>query len=79
MDWITDVPFGKPDYWVGLLNVEVYGSPIHIVDIPDWHVSIKRPKADRVTASEGTFGYSIFTGEVSNADIRYSQDDDLST
>ena len=76
--WIGSLmfPLGSQIIGSGYSTMEVYGSPIHIVDIPYWHVSIKRPKADGVTASEGTFGYSMFTGEVSNADIRYSQDDD---
>ena len=86
--WITDLASDMTT-WVGSLmfpaegkivgrgysTMEVYGRPIHIEDIPYWHVSIDLPKADGQAAEAGVFGYSMFTGEVSNADIQYSRNE----
>lgn len=86
--WITDLA-SDTTTWVGSLRfpsggkmlghgystMEVYGQPIHTEDIPYWHVSIELPRADGRPARGGTFGYSAFTGEVNNADIRYSKEE----
>ena len=68
-------PTGGKIVGSGYSTMEVYGDPIHIEDIPFWHVSIDLPRADGQAAQRGRFGYSMFTGEVSNADIQYSRDE----
>ena len=57
-------------------TVEIYGSPIRQIDIPEWHVSVERPAGDGVKSSWGDTGYSPFESEILNADVRYDPADD---
>ena len=86
--WITDLETDETT-WIGSLafpaesaifgngysTMEVYGSPVHIEDIPYWHVSIKLPKADGQEPERAYLGYSEFTDQVSNSDIQYDADE----
>ena len=56
---------------------EIPGSRIRPIDIPTWHVSIKRPVGDGVRAALGQTGYSGHRGEIMNADIRYDVTNDI--
>ena len=75
--WVGSLmfPTGGKIVGSGYSTMEVYGDPIHIEDIPFWHVSIDLPRADGQAAQRGRFGYSMFTGEANNADIQYSRDE----
>lgn len=58
-------------------TVEVYGAPIRPIEIPQWHVTIKRPVADGHKAAVGTVGYSMFQGDYfANSEIHYDQEID---
>lgn len=88
--WITDVGLGTTT-WVGSLKfppgarlrastystLEIYGSPIRPIDIPEWHVSIELPTADGLEAKAGRFGFSMFHGEILNSDAWYDPVEDL--
>ena len=54
-------------------TLEIYGNePIRPLDIPQWHVSIKRPLGDNVPSIWGLTGYSQFKGDaLQNSDVRY--------
>ncbi len=60
-------------------TIEVYGSPpIRPIDIPQWHVSVKRPLGDDVPA---TWGYTHYPWDESdnallNSDVRYDSLED---
>lgn len=58
-------------------TMEIYGDWIRPIDIPAWHVSLKRPVGDGVRAAGGYTGYSMFKGEVMNSDIRYDVSNDI--
>ena len=55
-------------------TVEIYGSRIRPVEIPQWHVSIKRPEGDGVKATGGMTGYSPFYGQITNNEANYNQE-----
>lgn len=55
-------------------TLEIYGSSIRPVDIPEWHVSIAVPTGDGARASWGDAGYSFFKGEIPNSDIQYDRE-----
>ena len=53
-------------------TVEIYGGgAIRPIDIPTWHVSIKRPRGDGHPAEWGQADYSMFGAAILNSDIRY--------
>ena len=54
-------------------TLEVYGgTPIRPIDIPEWHVSIKRPiTSDGIKPIRFESQYSGFTGKVVNSNVRY--------
>ena len=56
--------------------VEIYGRRIRPIDIPSWHVSIKRPVGDGAKASKGRTGYSMFKSKFLNADVQYDPSSD---
>ena len=57
-------------------TIEIYGRPgIRPIDIPSWHVSLKRPVGDGLPAAWGAAGYSMFGAEIFNSDIRYDGDE----
>ena len=59
-------------------TVEIYGSSsIRPIDIPEWHVSLKRPLGDGVKPSAATSNYSPFTGGILNSNVRYDPMDDV--
>lgn len=58
-------------------TMEIYGDWIRPIDIPAWHVTIKRPVGDGVRAAAGRTGYSAFKGEIMNSDIRYDVTNDI--
>ena len=65
-------------------TMEIYGFStiesawrIRPIDIPTWHVSIKRPVGDGVTSHWGRTGYASLKGEIMNADIRYDVTNDI--
>lgn len=52
--------------------LEIYGSPtIRPVDIPEWRVSFEKPFGDGVEPERFESGYSMFTGEILNSNVRY--------
>ena len=57
-------------------TMEIYGRRIRPIDIPAWHVSIKRPVGDGIKPSWGHTGYSPFEGDVMNSEVRYDRDND---
>ena len=58
-------------------TMEIYGRRIRPIDIPAWHVSIKRPVGDGIKPSWGHTGYSPFEGDVMNSEVRYDRDNDV--
>ena len=52
-------------------TLEVYGSPIRPIDIPEWHVSIEPHQGDGRKADAGTVDYSWIHGEIMNSDVSY--------
>jgi hypothetical protein len=58
-------------------TMEIYGLGIRPIDIPTWHVSIKRPAGDGVTSHWGHTGYSSLKGEIMNSNIRYDVSNDI--
>ena len=53
-------------------TLEIYGGDsIRPIDIPEWHVSIKRPLIDDAEASGAYLGYSLRGAVVANADVQY--------
>ena len=52
-------------------TIEIYGRAIRPIDIPQWHVTMKRPQGDRVNADSGSPSYSAFYGEIMNSDVQY--------
>ena len=52
-------------------TLEIYGSPIRPIDIPEWHVSVKRPIGNGVQSNSGNPGYSGFMREIHNSDVQY--------
>ena len=84
--WIGSLKFplqdGKavietPVYTTMEFYAEIPGSQIRPIDIPYWHVSMKRPVGDGVIAHGGRTGYSAIEGKIMNADIRYVITDDI--
>ena len=55
-------------------TVEIYGRRIRPIEIPQWHVSIKRPEGDGVKATGGVTGYSPFYGQITNNEANYNQE-----
>ncbi len=60
-------------------TIEIYGNePIRPIDIPQWHISIKRPLGDSVPSVRGFTGYSPFKGDaLQNSDVRYDPSEDV--
>ena len=58
-------------------TIELYGSGrIRPIDLPQWHVSVKRPLGDNVTAAWGSTGYPLRDGEgFPNSDVGYDPAD----
>lgn len=55
-------------------TIEIYGGPrIKPVDIPEWHVSLKRPSINGVRASSGRILYDGVVREVLNSDASYDR------
>ena len=52
-------------------TLEIYGNPIRPIDIPEWYVTMRRPKGDGVKAAYGDPGYSPFNGQILNSDFQY--------
>ncbi len=59
-------------------TLEIYGNdPIRPIDIPQWHVSIKRPLGDNVPSVRGLPGYGLTTDSaVQNSEVRYDPPED---
>ena len=60
-------------------TIEIYGvAPIRPIEIPQWHVSIKRPLGDNVPSIRGYTGYSRFTDDaLRNSDVWYDPSEDV--
>ena len=56
---------------------EIYGSPIRPIDVPEWYVSVGRPRGDGVPSAWGTTGYAPFTNSFKNAEVRYDRRNDV--
>ena len=54
-------------------TLEIYGRPsIRPIDIPEWHVSMRRPMGDGIRSRRADLGYSGVVGApVSNSDVQY--------
>ena len=52
-------------------TLEIYGSPIRPIDIPEWYVTMQRPDAGGIKPAYGSPGYSPFNGEILNSDFQY--------
>jgi hypothetical protein len=57
--------------------MEIYGLSIRPIDIPTWHVTLKRPLGQGVKAAGGSTGYSSYFGEIVNSEIRYDISEDV--
>ncbi len=60
-------------------TIELYGNPqIRPVDVPQWHVSVKRPLGDGVPATWGSTSYPWDASEnaLFNSDVRYDESED---
>jgi len=55
-------------------TIEIYGSKIIPVEIPQWHVSINRPEGDGIRATSGRTGYSPFYGQITNNEANYNDE-----
>ena len=61
----------KPPFYSTL---EIYGRSIRPIDIPEWHVTIRRPRGDGLAANLAHVGYSAFRDwSMLNADIQYDR------
>ncbi|MCY4438156.1 MAG: hypothetical protein OXE05_12580 [Chloroflexi bacterium] len=80
--WIGSLKFPLQDgkaviqTWV-YSAMEIYGPEIRSIDIPAWHVSMKRPVGDGGRASWGTTGYSSFESGLLNSEIHYDAANDV--
>ena len=57
-------------------TLEIYGPGIRPIDIPQWHVSVKRPLGDNAPSNRGFTGYSAFSEDpllIQNSNIWYDQ------
>ena len=55
-------------------TIELYGiGPVQPIDIPTWHVSVRRPTGDGVPATWGYTSYPFDDSEnaLLNSDVRY--------
>ena len=80
--WIGSLAFPLDDGVARVHNVtyttlEIYGSAIRPIDIPEWHVSMSRPLADGTPAGAGVAEYSPFNGQILNSDVQYDPEADL--
>ena len=89
--WITDLSIGITT-WAGSLKfplpdesprrvnmystMEIYGQRLRPVDIPEWHVSLKRPSINGVRAPSGRILYDGNGREVPNSDASYDEGED---
>ena len=57
-------------------TLEIYGRPlIRPIDIPEWHVAIKRPLGDGIAATWGDPGYSgVLDAPMPNSDVQYDRE-----
>ena len=84
--WIGSLKFpllngaAKIEPW-SYSTIEIYGNlPIQPIDIPQWHVSVKRPMGDNLPSTHGQTGYSyspIAGDAVQNSDIGYDPSEDV--
>lgn len=58
-------------------TLEIYGDPIRPIDIPEWHVSMKRPQGDGIKARWGNPGYESITRQIPNSDVQYDRAADV--
>ena len=58
-------------------TLEIYGPPIRPIDIPEWHVSLRRPVGDGVRPDRGITGYDGFKRGIQNSDVQYDRQADL--
>ena len=79
--WAGSLKFPPPDdpplysAWV-YSTLEIYGGPkIKPADIPEWHVSLKRPLLNGVKAPRAAVRYNA-VGKVPNSDASYNKTDD---
>ena len=52
-------------------TIEIYGTLIRPINIPEWRVTVYRPVGDGIPSSYGHTGYSMFSDSFSNSDIHY--------
>ena len=55
-------------------TIEIYGRRIKPIEIPQWHVSIRRPEGDGIKATGGLTGYSPFYGQITNSEANYNHE-----
>ena len=55
-------------------TIEIYGRRIKPIEIPQWHVSIRRPEGDGIKATGGLTGYSPFYGQITNNEANYNHE-----
>ena len=55
-------------------TIEIYGKRIRPIEIPQWHVSIRRPEGDGTKATGGLTGYSPFYGQITNNEANYNHE-----
>ena len=79
--WIGSLKFPYLDGTAAIRSpvytaMEIYGGPpIRSIDIPEWHVSVKRPSGDGVEPLWFESGYSMFESEMQNSNVRYDRTD----
>ena len=88
--WITDQTT-ETTTWAGSLKfapgsrlkaisystLEIYGSRIRPIGIPEWQVSIERPLGGTVKATMGYLGNMAFHEQILNSDVWYDSQRDL--
>ena len=78
--WGGSLKFPLPDEPPARVNMystmEIYGQRLRPVDIPEWHVSLKRPSINGVSAPSGRILYDGVGREVPNSDASYDDAED---
>lgn len=59
-------------------TIEIYGNfPVRPINIPQWHVSVRRPLGDNTASTWGYAGYSMFAEDLLNSDVDYDPLEDI--
>ncbi|MDE0143474.1 MAG: hypothetical protein OXI80_08210 [Caldilineaceae bacterium] len=78
--WIGSLKFPYQDGTAAVRSpvyttMEIYGASLRAFEIPEWHVSLDRPLGDDEPPIQFETGYSMFTDQVPNANVRWNRTD----